>query len=209
MAQDKKEPTAYQRMNKPGMAPRYATVAGYTREAIRNEKAGKEKAETTRNKKTTTSNSGPTPYQRMNPPGAAPRYATVAGYTREAIRQERAAAKQKAEPKPKTASAKGKYDGMSFGAAFNAARGKGEPTFPWTDAKGVTRTYTTQTREEAAAKKKAATKSAAKPAAPKAEAAPKRRKLRQDKPSGTFTPAKVSVPKVTQKVKKSFSPKPR
>ena len=208
MAQDKKEPTAYQRMNKPGMAPRYATVAGYTREAIRNEKAGKEKAETTRNKKTTTtSNSGPTPYQRMNPPGAAPRYATVAGYTREAIRQERAAAKQKDEPKPKAASAKGKYDGMSFGAAFNAARGKGDPTFPWTDAKGVTRTYTTQTREEKAAADKKKTTSS-NPAAPTAEA-PKQRKFRQDKPSGTFTPAKVSMPKMAKKVKKSFSPKSR
>ena len=44
-------------------------------------------------------------------------------------------------------------------------------------------------------------------AAPVAEAAPKRMKIRQDKPSGTFTPAKVSVPKVAKKVKKFFGSK--
>jgi len=37
----------------------------------------------------------------------------------------------------------GEYDDMSFGAAFNAAKAKGEKDFPW---KG--KTYSTETREE-------------------------------------------------------------
>ena len=207
---ERDKPTANQLMNKPGMAPRYSSLAGYDREGRAKDIAKVKKAkDTTPNKPKTTAtkSSRPTANQLMNKPGMAPRYSSLAGYDREGrakdvVEARQKSEKQKAEPKPKTAPAKGKYDGMSFGAAFNAARDKGEPTFPWTDAKGVTRTYTTQTKEEADAKKKT-------PAAPKAEAAPKRRKFRQDKPSGTFTPAKVSVPKVTQKVKKLFSPKPR
>ena len=169
----------------------------------------------------------------------APLYARLKpNYRSGIVKEEPKKEKPKAEPKPKTASAKGKYDDMSFGAAFNVAKKDGLTTFPWRGKQ-----FTTQTKEEkraadnkrvrdanravltnedgsfkrgssiqpsfgpqARAKTPAAPKAKA---APKAEAAPKRMKIRQDKPSGTFTPAKVSVPKVTQKVKKSFSPKPR
>jgi hypothetical protein len=138
---------------------------------------------------------------------------------------------------PEKTTAKAEPKKQTFGQAFAAARRAGKATFMWDGRKFTTQTKeekraadTKRVRDVNRAEltnrggsfkrgnsiptsfgpqAKAKTPAAPARAAPVAEAAPKRMKTRQDKPSGTSTPAKVSVPKVAKKVKKYFSPKSR